>query len=158
VILASEKVAKKLTDQPVWLDGVGWTLDSTHWTNRDLAYPEYVGKQQRWRTRWPASRTRERRSTSRTLRSFDYKELHHLEGLQLAGKGEAPKMTVDGVTQRDGDLPVCPSGGLLGVGNPIAAAGMMKICEIFWQLRGEAGKRQVKKDARTGLAQAVGET
>src|SRR6266550_1305283 len=88
---------------------------------------------------------------------FDYKELHHLEGLQLAGKGEAPKMTVDGVTQRDGDLPVCPSGGLLGVGNPIAAAGMMKICEIFWQLRGEAGKRQVKKDARTGLAQAWGD-
>src|SRR5437763_10065919 len=44
VVLASEKVAKKLTDQPVWLDGVGWTLDSTHWTNRDLAYPEYVEK------------------------------------------------------------------------------------------------------------------
>ncbi len=88
---------------------------------------------------------------------FDYKELHHMEGLQLAGKGEAPKMAVDGVTQRDGDLPVCPSGGLLGVGNPIAAAGMMKICEVFWQLRGEAGKRQVKKDARTGLAQAWGD-
>jgi acetyl-CoA C-acetyltransferase len=80
-----------------------------------------------------------------------------MEGLQLAGKGEAPKMAVDGVTQRDGDLPVCPSGGLLGVGNPIAAAGMMKICEVFWQLRGEAGKRQVKKDARTGLAQAWGD-
>src|SRR6266852_4464402 len=44
VILASEKIAKKLTDQPVWLDGVGWTIDSTHWTNRDLAYPEYVEK------------------------------------------------------------------------------------------------------------------
>src|SRR2546427_10613780 len=88
---------------------------------------------------------------------FDYKELHHMEGLQLAGKGEAPKMAVDGVTQRDGDLPVCPSGGLLGVGNPIAAAGMMKICEVFWQLRGEAGKRQGKKDAGTGLAQAWGD-
>src|SRR6266496_124122 len=88
---------------------------------------------------------------------FDYKELHYLEGLQLGGKGEAPKMTVDGVTQRDGGLPVCPSGGLLGVGNPIAAAGMMKICELFWQLRGEAGKRQVKKDARTGVAQAWGD-
>src|SRR2546422_8898747 len=88
---------------------------------------------------------------------FDYKELHHHEGIQLAGKGEAPKMTVDGVTQRDGDLPVCPSGGLLGVGNPIAAAGMMKICELFWQLRGEAGKRQVKKDARTRVARAWGD-
>src|SRR2546428_7165863 len=88
---------------------------------------------------------------------FEYKELHHLEGLQLAEKAEATKMTANGVTQRDGDLPVSPSGGLLGVGNPIAAAGMMKICEIFWQLRGEAGKRQVKKDVRTGLAQAWGD-
>ncbi len=52
-------------------------------------------------------------------------ELHHLEGLQLAGKGEAPKLAIEGVSQRDGHMPVCPSGGLLCVGNPIAAAGMM---------------------------------
>jgi len=62
---------------------------------------------------------------------FDYKELHHMEGLRLCKKGEAPKLTVEGVTERDGDLPINPSGGLLGVGNPIAAAGMMKVCEIF---------------------------
>ncbi len=79
-----------------------------------------------------------------------------MEGLQLCGKGEAPKLTEDGVTQRDGDLPVNPSGGLLGVGNPIAAAGMMKICEIYWQLRKEAGKRQVD-DPVTGLAHAWGD-
>jgi acetyl-CoA C-acetyltransferase len=88
---------------------------------------------------------------------FDYKELHHLEGLQLVGRGEAAKMTSAGTTQRNGELPINPSGGLLGVGNPIAAAGMMKVCELFWQLRGEAGKRQVKNDPRTGLAQAWGD-
>src|SRR6266487_3501889 len=158
VILASEKVAKKLTDQPVWLDGVGWTLDSTHWTNRDLAYPEYVEKAAKMAYKMAGiTNPRKEIDVAEPYDPFDYKELHHLEGLQLAGKGEAPKMTVDGVSQRDGDMPVCPSGGLLGVGNPIAAAGMMKICEIFWQLRGEAGKRQVKKDARTGLAQAWGD-
>jgi acetyl-CoA C-acetyltransferase len=43
------------------------------------------------------------------------------------------------------------------VGNPIAAAGMMKICELFWQLRGEAGKRQVAGDPRTAVAQAWGD-
>ena len=48
-------------------------------------------------------------------------------------------------------------GGLLGVGNPIAAAGMMKICELFWQLRGEAGERQIQKDLRRGVAQAWGD-
>jgi acetyl-CoA C-acetyltransferase len=88
---------------------------------------------------------------------FAYKELHHLEGLQLAPKGQAPKLLADGVFDRDGDLPVTPSGGLLGVGNPIAAAGTMKICELFWQLRGEAGRRQVPGKPERGVAQAWGD-
>ena len=58
---------------------------------------------------------------------------------------------------RDGDLPSCPSGGLLGVGNPIAAAGLMKVAELFWQLRGEAGARQVPGTPHRGLAQAWGD-
>src|SRR4030042_6281698 len=88
---------------------------------------------------------------------FDYKELHHLEGLLLADKGQAAKLTADGVTQRNGNMPVCPSGGALGVGNAIAATGLMKVAEIFWQLRGEAGKRQVPGKPRKGLAQAWGD-
>jgi uncharacterized OB-fold protein len=58
---------------------------------------------------------------------------------------------------RDGDLPSCPSGGLLGVGNPIAAAGLMKVAELFWQLRGEAGARQVPGTPERGVAQAWGD-
>ena len=88
---------------------------------------------------------------------FNYKELQHLEGLLLADKGEAPRLTAEGVTARTGNMPVCPSGGLLGVGNPIAAAGTMKVAELFWQLRGEAGKRQVPGKPITGLAQAWGD-
>jgi acetyl-CoA C-acetyltransferase len=80
-----------------------------------------------------------------------------MEGLKLADKGKAPELTREGVTQRDGDLPICPSGGLLGVGNPIAAAGLMKVCELFWQLRYEAGKRQVKIKNGYALAQAWGD-
>lgn len=38
-----------------------------------------------------------------------------------------------------------------------SAAGLMKICELFWQLRGEAGKRQISGDPRTGVAQAWGD-
>ena len=67
------------------------------------------------------------------------------------------QVTADGVTQRNGNMPVCPSGGLLGVGNPIAAAGLMKVAEIFWQLRGEAGTRQVPGQPKRGLAQAWGD-
>ena len=87
---------------------------------------------------------------------FDYKALHHLEGLQLAERGQAAQMYIDGTAARDGAMPVCPSGGLLGVGNPIAAAGLMKIAELFWQLRGEAGDRQVPGEPKVGFAQLYG--
>jgi len=43
------------------------------------------------------------------------------------------------------------------VGNPIAAAGLMKIAELYWQLSGQAGKRQVPGDPRKGVAQAWGD-
>ncbi len=64
---------------------------------------------------------------------------------------------MEGVTQRDGDLPVCPSGGLLGVGNPIAATMGIKAGEIYWQLAGKADARQVPGDPQIGVCQAWGD-
>jgi acetyl-CoA C-acetyltransferase len=158
VVLASEDIARRITDDPIWITGVGWNVDSTYWTNRDLCYPEYLEKAANMAYRMAhISDPKKEIDFAEVYDPFDYKELHHMEGLQLARRGEAPKLTREGVTQRDGDLPINPSGGLLGVGNPIAAAGMMKIAEVFWQLRGEAGKRQVKKPVRRGLAQAWGD-
>ena len=157
-ILVSEEVARKYTDDPVWIDGVGWNVDTQYWTNRDLYYPQYLEEAARMAYKMAKiDNPRKQIDFAEVYDPFDYKELHHLEGVLLAKKGEAPKMTKEGITQRDGDLPVNPSGGLLGVGNPIAAAGMMKICELFWQLRGEAGKRQVKKEVTTGLANGWGD-
>jgi acetyl-CoA C-acetyltransferase len=158
LVIASEEAARRLTDKPVWIQGVGWCLDTAYWTNRDLAYPQYVEK-----AAWMAYRmagVKEPRKEINIAEPYDpfaYKELHHLEGLQLAPKGEAPKLLADGVFDRDGDLPTTPSGGLLGVGNPIAAAGMMKLCELFWQLREEAGARQVPGKPERGVAQAWGD-
>ena len=158
IVLASEHVARQLTDNPVWIDGVGWAIDSTYWTNRDLYYPKYVECAAKMAYKMAGIKNPPKEiDVAEVYDPCDYKELHHMEGLRLCKKGEAPKLTVEGVTERDGDLPINPSGGLLGVGNPIAAAGMMKVCEIFWQLRGEAGKRQVPGDPRTGLAQAWGD-
>ena len=158
LVLASEEVAHKYTDKPIWIDGVGWNLDTAYWTNRDLYYPRYVEKAAVMAYKM-AGITDPRREIhiAEPYDPFDYKELHHMEGLLLCDKGEAPKLTEKGITQRDGELPTCPSGGLLGVGNPIAASGVMKVCEIFWQLRGEAGERQVARDCKTGLAQAWGD-
>ncbi|MDQ7793481.1 MAG: thiolase domain-containing protein [bacterium] len=158
IVMCAEHVAKRVSDKPVWVEGVGWHLDTAYWTNRDLYYPRYV--EYAARMAYEMAGIKEPRKEIHIVEPydpFDYKELHHLEGLLLCDRGQAARLTADGVTQRDGDLPVCPSGGLLGVGNPIAAAGLMKVCELFWQLRGEAGKRQVPGTPRRGLAQAWGD-
>ncbi len=158
VVVASEDAAKRITDRPVWIEGVGWNLDTTYWTNRDLVYPEYV--ENAARMAYDMAGVKEPRKEIHVVEPydpFDYKELHHLEGLLLFDKGKAPEAARDGVLDRDGDLPSCPSGGLLGVGNPIAAAGLMKIAELFWQLRGEAGARQVPGTPERGVAQAWGD-
>lgn len=158
VVLAAEHVAKRITDKPVWIEGVGWNLDTAHWTNRDLAYPRYVEYAARMAYDMAGiSEPRKQINIAEPYDPFDYKALHHLEGLQLAERGRAAELYIDGTAAKDGDMPVCPSGGLLGVGNPIAAAGLMKIAELFWQLRGEAGERQVPGDPRRGLAQAWGD-
>src|SRR5512136_1403474 len=158
LVLADEHVAKRITDKPVWIEGVGWHLDTSYWTNRDLAYPRYVEYAARMAYDMAGiTEPRKQINIAEPYDPFDYKELHHLEGLMLADKGKAPEMTALGITRRDGDLPVCPSGGLLGVGNPIAAAGLMKVAELFWQLRGEAGGRQVPGNPKRGVAQAWGD-
>lgn len=158
VVLAAEEVARRVTSKPVWIQGVGWCLDSAYWTNRDLYYPEYVEKAARMA--YGMAGIREPQQEIHIAEPYDpfaYKELHHLEALQLAPKGQAPKLLADGFFDRDGSLPATPSGGLLGVGNPIAAAGTMKVCELFWQLRGEAGARQVPGKPERGVAQAWGD-
>jgi acetyl-CoA C-acetyltransferase len=158
LVIAAEDVAKRITNKPVWIEGVGWNLDTAYWTNRDLAYPRYV--ENAARMAYDMAGIKEPRKEINFVEPydpFDYKALHHLEGLQLADRGKAAQLYTDGIAARDGNMPVCPSGGLLGVGNPIAAAGLMKIAELFWQLRGEAGARQIPGQPRYGLAQAWGD-
>lgn len=158
LILASENVAKRITDKPVWIAGVGWNLDTAYWTNRELYYPQYVENAARMAYNMAGIKEPKKEiHIAEPYDPFDYKELHHLEGLQLCDKGKAPEFVASGEADRDGNLPICPSGGALGVGNPIAATGLMKVCEIFWQLRGEAGKRQVPGSPKCGLAQAWGD-
>lgn len=158
VVLVAEEVAKRISRKPVWVEGIGWSLDTSYWGSRDLAYPRYVEDAARMAYRMAGiSEPRKQIHIVEPYDPFAYKELHHLEGLLLADRGRAPADLARGRFDREGELPSCPSGGLLGVGNPIAAAGLMKICEIYWQLRGEAGARQVGNSPKRGLAQAWGD-
>ena len=82
--------------------------------------------------------------------------LQYLETLGLCGPGEADALLDKGDTLIGGRLPVCPSGGASSYGEAIAAQGLLQVCELVVQLRGEAGARQVQ-DAKVGLAQTYGQ-
>ena len=60
-----------------------------------------------------------------------------------------------GATELAGRVPVNPSGGLLSKGHPVGASGVAQVVEIVWQLRGDAGRRQVE-NAQVGMAQIMG--
>jgi len=158
LIFCNKDIVHKFTDDPIYVGGVGWNIDSTMWTNRDLSFPRYVALAAKMAYKKAGIlNPRKDIDFAEPYDPFDYKELHHMEGLLLCKKGEAPILTREGVTERDGDLPICPSGGLLGVGNPIAATMGQKICELYWQLAGKAGKRQIPGDPRVGVGQAWGD-
>ncbi|HBP6729775.1 TPA: thiolase family protein [Pseudomonas aeruginosa] len=88
---------------------------------------------------------------------FTIAEIVRLEGLGLIPKGEGAMWTANGKTSIGGALPVNPSGGLLSRGHPVGATGMAQVCELYWQLTGQAGQRQVE-NARLGLAYCKGGT
>ncbi|QDX41257.1 thiolase family protein [Salarchaeum sp. JOR-1] len=85
---------------------------------------------------------------------FTILEVLQLEALGFAETGEGWRLAPDGVTERDGRLPVNTSGGLKSKGHPLGASGVAQAYELHRQLLGDAGDRQV--DAEVGLACNVG--
>ena len=82
-------------------------------------------------------------------------ELRLYEELGLCIEGEAAAMIDEGKTTLTGEIPVNPSGGLAAKGHPISATGLAQIAEVVWQLRGEAGPRQIS-NPRVGLTENAG--
>jgi acetyl-CoA acetyltransferase len=77
-------------------------------------------------------------------------ELDWYENIGLCNPGEAEKLINDGATTIGGRIPVNPSGGLACFGEAVPAQALAQVCEVTWQLRGQAGDRQVD-GATTGL-------
>jgi acetyl-CoA C-acetyltransferase len=86
---------------------------------------------------------------------FTIAEIIALEDLGLFPRGQAGPAGLAGETARDGALPVNTSGGLKSKGHPVGATGIAQVCEVFWQLRGESGERQLS-DVSIGLAENLG--
>jgi acetyl-CoA C-acetyltransferase len=85
---------------------------------------------------------------------FSWYEPMWMENLGFAADGEGWKMTDEGATAFNGDMPINPSGGVLS-SNPIGASGMIRFAEAALQVRGLAGEHQVE-GARTALGHAYG--
>ncbi|KAG6447494.1 hypothetical protein O3G_MSEX004982 [Manduca sexta] len=86
---------------------------------------------------------------------FAANEMITYEGLQLCGEGQAGKFIDAGDNTYGGRVVVNPSGGLIAKGHPLGATGLAQCAELVWQLRGEAGNRQVPR-ARIALQHNLG--
>ncbi|WP_431979940.1 thiolase C-terminal domain-containing protein [Streptomyces qinglanensis] len=86
---------------------------------------------------------------------FSVNELLTYEALGMCAEGGSGELAASGATTYGGRWVVNPSGGLISKGHPLGATGIAQCAELVWQLRGEAGGRQVA-DARVGLAHNIG--
>ncbi|MES0361153.1 MAG: acetyl-CoA acetyltransferase [Anaerolineales bacterium] len=154
LVIASEEKALALSDRPIWILGCGWSNDSPGLENRDWGQAHYV--------KGAAQLAYRQAGINSPFQAIDfaevddlyaYKELQTLEALGIFGHGEAGQVTEEGLTHKDGSLPVNVSGGSLGMGNLLDANGLARALEVVLQLRGNAGSRQLE-DVNIGLAQS----
>lgn len=154
MVLASEEKARALSDNPIWILGLGWINDSPSLEYREWGQLPYLQKAARMAYQQAGIRSPIGVVDFAEVDDlYAYKELQSLEALGLCGVGEAGSITEEGLTEADGELPVNISGGSLGMGNLLDATGLSRALEVVLQLRGEAGPRQLE-NAEIGLAQS----
>jgi len=158
VVLASEDIAKKLTDTPIWIRGIGSSSDSANLSRRG----SYVGLEAAVRAAKAAYTMAkvgpEDIDVATAHDCFTIAELMAYEDLGFCKKGEGAKMIREGQTEIGGRIPVNLDGGLKAKGHPIGATGVSMTVEITKQLRGEAGKHQAPIRKGVGLAHNIGGT
>ena len=154
MVLASEEKALALSEYPIWILSAGWSNDSPGLENRDWAQSNYVKDAARLAYRQAGIHSPYQAIDFAEVDDlYAYKELQSLEALGFFGYGEAGQATEEGLTHKDGALPVNVSGGSLGMGNLLDANGLARALEVVVQLRGNAGPRQLE-DISIGLAQS----
>ena len=158
VILASEEIAKKLTDTPIWVRGMGYSSDSANLSRRK----DYVGLNasvQAARKAYSSAKiSPEVVDVADCHDCFTIAEIMAYEDLGFCRKGEGAKLIREGQTELGGKIPVNLDGGLKAKGHPIGATGVSMVVEITKQLRGEAGPRQAPIRNGIGLVHNVGGT
>jgi len=155
VILVPLEEASKYTDRPVRIRGVGQATGSMALADRE---------DPTWLDAVAAAAERAYRMAGVGPEDIQVAEVHDcfsiaevccIEALGFVERGEGAAAAREGLTALGGRIPVNTSGGLKAKGHPVGASGVAQAIEIFHQLRGEAGERQVE-GARIGLTQNMG--
>jgi len=155
LLLSSEP--RKYTDTPVYIRGVGIAHDHPGVYQRtDIAAIDAARRAAEAAYRMSGVSAKDV-SLFEVHDAFTIAEIILYEMLGLAPRGEGYKLIREGVTSFTGSHPVNPSGGLKAKGHPIGATGVGMVAEVFWQLRGEAGTRQVS-GAEVGVVENHGGT
>jgi acetyl-CoA C-acetyltransferase len=151
-VLAAADVLDNIKGTPVFVEGVGWSSDAPSMESREWGQAAYAyDAAQIAYNQAGISCPSKQLDLAEVNDEYGYKELMHLEALDLCRPGTSGDMFTAGHFSPAGELPVNVSGGMLGVGNLFEANGGLMIYELVTQLRGEAGKRQVK-NAKRGVA------
>ncbi|PJB50226.1 MAG: hypothetical protein CO103_02915 [Chloroflexi bacterium CG_4_9_14_3_um_filter_45_9] len=158
MLLVAEEIAKSFTDNPLYVVGIGQGSGQGLHAKEDLTCFEA--------TRYAAKEAYELSGLkpediqiAEVHDCFSIAEIIHLEDLGFFKPGQGYKAVEEGLTRLDGVKPINTSGGLKCKGHPKGATGIAQLYEIWKQLRGEAGKRQVPiKDLRIGATHNLGGT
>jgi len=156
IILASEEKAKKITDTPVWIAGLGLGSSPMTLTNRGPLLTTFTCTVEAARQAYKMARVEPKDiDVAEVHDCFTITEIINYEDLGFCESGGGGKLIEEEQTYIGGKIPVNVDGGLLAKGHPVGATGASQIRTLVQQLRGEAGETQVK-GAEIGLAHNLG--
>ncbi|MEB3757844.1 MAG: thiolase domain-containing protein [Desulfurococcales archaeon] len=163
VVLASEEMAKKLTDSPVWIESIGVSSGTSNLSRRDDFLHLEAGT-------IAANRAYKKAGLSRDdiVKHVDVAEVHDCftiaeilayEDLGFAKRGEGYQLIRNEETYKGGKIPVNLSGGLKAKGHPLGATGISMAVDLTRQLQGRVEKeRQADIKVGRALAHNIGGT
>jgi len=155
VILASADVARKITEIPIWIIGLGAATDTMTMAGRETLTGLRCAQEAAKQAYEMAGIGPEDINVAEVHDCFTISEILAYEDLGFAKPGEGARLIDEGETYAEGKIPVNVDGGLLSKGHPIGATGGSQIRTIVRQLTGEAAEAQVK-EAEIGLVHNIG--
>lgn len=150
MLLVSAERAGEFTDRPVYVAGFGVATDHPYLHEKAAFTSLKATSLAAERAYAMAGVDPVQIDCAEVHDCFTITEILDIEDLGFVDKGKGGVASLDGETGLGGRIPVNTSGGLLAKGHPIGATGVAQLTECWWQLRGDAGERQV--DTRNGYA------